>query len=351
MVLFLFVQSVLAIAVVTSLVAISNDSVSSRLSAGNAISGFFFGLFALAVLVLQPMRAISTISTEVKENTIDLLVLTRLNSWRIVFGKWLSLVTQSGLLLVAVLPYLMIRYFLGGMNILAEMGWMAFLFLLGGMFCAAGVGISAVKSVIIRTIFVIAILILFLSSIQGIGVFYAFRGGIFVGSLITTREWVFLTLGSVLFIAFLTFAFLEFAATRIAPPAENRALRKRFISFLAILIVPACFAIAGETSEVWLYLAVLLILAFSMLDSLSENPIYARLRNLRRLPVFRPGWPDGAWFCVLMLILAAAWCLVLPQVFYSSSYSYSYESNNEMRFAIGLIAVAFAQPALLLAMA
>ncbi len=353
-ILFLFLQSVLALAVIASLFSVSSNHLSSRLAMGNMISGFFFGLFSLAVLVIQPLRALGALSTEIRDSTIDLLLLTRLDAWRIVFGKWLCLVTQSGLLLLAILPYLMMRYFLGGMNLLAELGSLASLFLVGAMICAGGVGISVIRSVILRTIFAIAGVIGFLVLFQGVGVLFAFsrgmRSGMGLSMTLQPFEWVIIISASVLLNAFLTYNFLEFGATRIAPPSENRSTRKRLVALGALLIIPTLFIIPDLDSRYVSYLALMIIGPLTMADALSENPRFVHPIHPRfNLPFLRPGWPSGAIYSILMVILIGIWMLLLTVVM-ANHHGTEAEMQLRANQAVATCMLMIVQPSLFLAL-
>ena len=351
-ILFLFLQSVLALTVISALFSVSSGSLTARVNMGAVVSGFFFGLFGLAVFVIQPIRALNALSSERRDSTIDLLLLTRLNSWRIVFGKWLSLVTQSALLLVGTLPYLMMRYFLGGMNIFAELTWLAVLFLLGAMVCAAGIGMSAVRSIILRVVFAIAGVITFLMMLQGFGLMIAFSGRTpfrFFGSgMFSTADWFAFVGGGLLLVAFLTHAFLEFGATRIAPPAENRSTRKRIIAMAAMVVIPALFAIPTTDGRFPCYLALLLIAPIALVDALSENPRRVRHSGLWML---RPGWPSGAVFGLVMLGLCALWGVFLSATFTKST-GYGFDTDTHLRFlhTTGTCMLIMAQPVLIIAL-
>jgi ABC-type transport system involved in multi-copper enzyme maturation permease subunit len=352
-ILFLFLQTVLALAVVSALFSVSNATLSSRVNMGNVISAFFFGLFGLAVFVIQPIRALNALSSERRDSTLDLLLLTKLNAWRIVFGKWLCLVTQSALLLVAMLPYLMMRYFLGGMNIFAELGMLAVLFLLGAMFCAAGIGMSAVRSVILRVIFAIAGVIGFIMLLQGFGMFYIysrFSGSSgAIGPMLARSDWIWFSTGGLLLTAFLTHAFLEFGATRIAPPAENRSTHKRIIALAALLAIPAVFAIPESDGRFPCYLTLLLIGPVAMADALSENPRHVRRMKRWNLWMLRPGWPSGAVFSLAVLGLCGMWGWFLPSAFTNSS---GFDADDHLRFlhAVGTCLLMVAQPVLIIAL-
>ena len=110
-VLFLIVQIILGLIVFG--LALSRDTDGS----GETMSRFMIGLYAIAVTIVQPLRGMTALHSEIRGNTIDLLVLTKLSAWRITFGKWCSLFAQSLLLLVTLVPYIIMRYFFGGMQL------------------------------------------------------------------------------------------------------------------------------------------------------------------------------------------------------------------------------------------
>jgi hypothetical protein len=53
---------------------------------------------------------------EIEEGNHEMLLLTSLNRWHIVFGKFLTLWLLSLLTLTSLLPYIIIRYFIGGIE-------------------------------------------------------------------------------------------------------------------------------------------------------------------------------------------------------------------------------------------
>ncbi len=352
-ILFLFLQSILALAVISALFSVSSAPLQNRVQMGGVISGFFFALFALSVLVIQPLRALNALSSERRDSTIDLLLLTRLDAWRVVFGKWMSLVTQSGLIFVAILPYLLMRYFLGGMNLLGELGSLAALFLLGGMMCAAGVALSAVKSIILRVIFAIIGGIGFLVLLQSGGFYFAYSsvggGPLGMGVLPSTSDTVLYLIGGVLLVAFITHAALEFAATRIAPPAENRSTRKRLIALTALLVIPAVFAVPDLLLRFPVYLSLAVISGVTLADALSENPRYmGRMKGIS-LWTLRPGWPSGAVFGLMVLGACALWGIGIAAASGHMA-SYDRETHAGLMQVVGVCLLMIAQPALWVAL-
>jgi len=91
-----------------------------RAVAFTTANGFFWTLITIALLVVTPSRALGSLKLEMTSRTIDLLLLTRLDAWRIVTGKWLSLMAQAGLLLVSLLPYGIVRYFAGSVDLVND---------------------------------------------------------------------------------------------------------------------------------------------------------------------------------------------------------------------------------------
>src|ERR1035437_8129724 len=67
---FLVLQAILA------MVLLATASASGPDMAGQTISGIIFLCFGLAVLVIQPLRGIGALSSEIKGNTLDLMVMT-----------------------------------------------------------------------------------------------------------------------------------------------------------------------------------------------------------------------------------------------------------------------------------
>ena len=74
-------------------------------------------MVAVPTLLIIPISALNAIGSEIRGNTLELIFLTRLTALRIVVGKWFALFAQSLLLVCAVLPYLVLRYFMGGVNL------------------------------------------------------------------------------------------------------------------------------------------------------------------------------------------------------------------------------------------
>ena len=107
---------------------------------------------------------------------------------------------------------------------------------------------------------------------------------------------------------------LEIAASRIAPPAENHAVRKRLIGIYLLIIIPALALMIPNAKG--LYGVSLLLLAVVIIDALAEpeeglravcRPFQGLGKVGRALSLFfTPGWASASWYVLLVAGLGAA---------------------------------------------
>lgn len=308
------------------------------------------GLFWLAVggglLVLQPLRACTALSSEFRDGTSDLLVLTPLSSFRIVWAKYLSLISQTLLLAITVLPYLVMRYFLGGISLPREACILALLLWFSLIATALQLISSGLRSVLLR--FLICGGLAFLLSSVAVGMAQLAAPTFFdpleelLRAPLSVRIPTFSTL--LLLPPALIYLLLGIASTRIAPPSENTATRPRLFALgLQLLLgigaaaciylswravntayatsppTPNSYWMAGRNAseEYMIPLAFIFaisstIAVFTVLGSITENPLTSprilksfvrRGRSgLLAAAFLAPGWPSGV---LLYFILAA----------------------------------------------
>jgi len=290
-------------------------------SAGNAeASNMLFWMLIAGILVfVVPLRGFNALAGEMKSETLDLLMLTRLGAFRIALGKWIALAAQSGLIAISVLPYVVLRYFGGGVDVLAELRALVLLWMLSAAVTAIAVAFSALPSIIIRTLVLLAtwfwammacgFVVAATIEEQNIDMF-GFGGA-------TTHDWwFFLTLLTALW-AYGCYFVLDIGASAIAPPASNHATRKRLIS-LALMLTAFGFVLfwpdpQGRDLATGCLCAVAAVCAF---DCLTETPtvspsVYAPFVRRgwlgRRAAYFlAPGWPTGVAFYFVMAAMVAA---------------------------------------------
>ncbi|MEM8953082.1 MAG: hypothetical protein AAGD22_02925 [Verrucomicrobiota bacterium] len=295
---FLLLQAVLVFTMVVA---------SAAGQASEVLDGFFWFFLGLALAFIMPLRGINALSREQKENTLELVSVTQLSAYRIVSGKWAALFSQSLLLTIAVLPYVVLRYFFGGVNLLQDLVGLGFLLLISSTFTAFAVGISAFRSILLRGLLFFAIGFLVFTGFQIIFTAVQF-GGVIPSTLVSGSS---IILPSLIFVfvvgVFFTFYFIAMGASRIAAVSENYSTTKRLLSLVA-LILTLLLPLIGINEELCLGFAIV-ILTPVLIDALTEKAAVSRivLRNFvnsRFLPAraayfLAPGWHTGIFYFLI----------------------------------------------------
>jgi ABC-type transport system involved in multi-copper enzyme maturation permease subunit len=316
---FLLIQlfMMLFVYMIVAAVVVEDNSVQSY-------DALFWVLFSIFVLVVMPLRGFTAISREVEVDTLELLYLSKLSTLRILWGKWLALVLQTFLVVSAILPYVVLRYFIGSVDILFDLIRIAFLVCFSLVITAGMVALSAFPKVFRWMCLGIALVMgapsMLVFLIAAVSAPQEILGG---GN--TGLEEVLPYLGSmVLATPLLVLLLLEMGSERIAPIAENHALRIRVLALLLFLPGPLLLSWNGgeETlAYLWLGISAPLLLAICML-SLNE-PIRlvpatcAPLLHVRKAGAFwarsfYPGWAGAVRFTLIAFALLFAAVFLLP---------------------------------------
>ncbi len=275
------------------------------------VNGFFWGILAVMLLVVMPLRAMAGLRQEIDAKTLDLLMLTHLTGWRIVLGKWTSLLAQAALLLLAVLPYGVVRYFFGAVDLVQDFYIIALMYMGCGLLTAVGLWVSGLPRILRIGI---PLVLFFLSQgVFGNG-FYRLRYGLLSGSPsgLGSDWWVAVPIfDGILLLVF----FLVLAVRRIAPPAENHSPMVRGLGLLTLLPVPLLYVWGSGSSpgEPQMWFAVLSLGVVSVIEISSLRlPMAVQVRTWWRRGWWGrlagrfvlPGWPSAALFTLFWLALA-----------------------------------------------
>jgi hypothetical protein len=282
------------------------------------VNGIFWGIAGLMLLVVLPLRGFAALHTEAADGTLDMLTLTSIASFRILYGKWVALYSQALLVAGSILPYMVARYFFGGVEILREVVALVILVLGSGVITAALLAFSSQASVLLR---------IFLALCVGVA---AVPLGFFTAFLVTAsqadsivREFFALDLweqcsiigGILTLVVYVVYYFLALGSSRIAPPSENHSTRKRLIALAVhgVLMVTGlllCFLSADSRFALWAYIPLLFLTLIVCMDVLTEDmPRYptavatlARRGRLGRLAggLLYPGWASGVLFSTVL---------------------------------------------------
>jgi hypothetical protein len=279
--------------------------------------GFFWTVLGAVLLVAAPMRALASLGPEIELRTMDLLLLTRLDAWRIVWGKWISLQMQTLLLLATMLPYAVVRYFFGEVDLVSDFGVIAAMLGGGALFTGAALWASGLPKAV-RILVIIGMVVMGFQLI-GIGFARSAFGGasFFFGG---SRDPVFAALllawsGSVLLLYSLVLA-----ARWIAPPAENHSGIPRLVPLALAWPVPLLVAwdhmdmAAGQAGLTVFVTAFVAAVEFSS----QREPMAVHLRGWMARGPLRgflgqmalPGWPSAAvWLAATLAIFGGGWCV------------------------------------------
>ena len=302
-ILFLALQGLLCV-VLLSAIGASSDG-----DSGPAVSKVIFFFFSLAALVAQPLRGVSALHNEIKGNTIDLMVLTRLGAWRIVLGKWVAIVSQTGLLLTAIAPYLILRYFFGRMELFAELLLLALIFIGSAIFTALTVGLSAISSILVRGLLPLGIAMWLGFGIMAI-IFDNDLKDLIDFCTLQDKEAGWALLASLAICIYLGWMALAMGASMIAPMAENHSTSRRLVAIgmVALLGLIGWIAkIPREPMAVMLMLVGVPAVTIALTEPLQLLPPICR-PFLKFGPLGKiagrflyPGWPSGVLFTGLLM--------------------------------------------------
>lgn len=309
-----FVVVFLVLQGLLGLILLGASASATSSSGGQMVSQIVFVFFSLAVLVAQPLRGIGAMSSEIKGQTIDLMVLTRLSAFRIILGKWVAIVSQSALLASSIIPYLILRYYFGNMNLFAELLLLMMLLLFSAGLTALTIGLSACSSIFIRGILPLAGAVFLIFMIFGLGFGRDFPELVEIFSFENRDDFYDVLLFAII-ILYLGWSALSFGASVFAPHAENHSTLRRLVALgLLIALMIGCYLVDADSEAV--VGCILLVTAPAIAIALSENnqmaPTVAR-PFIRKGGLGRaagmflyPGSAAGTIFTLLLCALSVA---------------------------------------------
>jgi hypothetical protein len=323
----IFVLSFLLVQIFLVVLTLGNLAAQDDRGTLDSQNGFFWTILGFALLVLTPLRGVASMSQEVKNRTLETIMLTRLTAWRVVAGKWSALFAQSLLLVAAVLPYVVVRYFIGGEDVVEDFKWIVLMLWLSGLLSAASIAVSGLANPLFRVIVFIGLIIVGSTGLENVVSF-----GLGRADFLEIAGWL-IIIG--FFIPALLF---EVTASGIAPPSENHAVRRRVLAVLFLIAAAAWEEVTRRDFLPGMTLAVV-VLASVCYFELAERPRllsrmaedFARRGTFGRIAglFLLPGWPSGLLFCLLVLPAAI--------VFYQVAFLRPIENDNCLFLIFGVL--------------
>ncbi|MCB1208422.1 MAG: hypothetical protein KDK97_03795 [Verrucomicrobiales bacterium] len=275
------------------------------------VDWFFWAMIWGPAIIIMPLRGMSAVTTEHKAQTLELMQMTHMSSFRIILGKWVGIVVQTLLLLISLLPYAILRYFFGGVNLTEDLGSISFIMLASMTLTAITIAASTLPGIFRGLVSIVVVW-----TMIGVATSRVFGGGSWGPFGVRTSLDSWQTILSLILLggSYIVFC-LELAASRIAPEAENHALRKRLIAFAVLLGSLGVIAIVkinswgshiGASAMAFGFP----ILLWTVVDALTELPnpnphTYSAIAKkpwiVRRLGMaLHPGWPSGLLFFIVV---------------------------------------------------
>ncbi len=137
-------------------------------------SGPFWAVVALICAAVMPLGGSLMMRQELDEGNHELLVLTKVSRWKVVLGKFMALWGLSALTFVSLLPYVVVRYLVGGIEWWYELACAGTVLGVSSIFSAGTIGSFAFRSAVAKT----AMMLLFTgSTFAGAGIALAASAG------------------------------------------------------------------------------------------------------------------------------------------------------------------------------
>jgi len=274
-------------------------------------SGLFWFIIGLPLILIIPTTGRSALRNEIDNKSLELITLTHLTPWRIVAGKWAALFAQALLFVFAVLPYLVLRYFLGGIDLMTELLILFSLLLACALLTGMTVGFSASAKRTTGAAFVLIYVVggQFLVALMFTSPFFRFFSSS-IGLSWAQNPLILITL----FAPLLLLLLLEVGTSAISPPAEPRSLFLRGLGLLFLLIAAILEFVGSQGIALGIASLPLFMIAVA---ALTEKPrwiksVYAPYvrrgtagRILGRFLLY-PGWPSGVLYVLFLAILYGA---------------------------------------------
>jgi hypothetical protein len=267
----------------------------------DTLSGFFWFMLWIPLILVMPGRALQAIMEETKVQTLELVQMTRMQSLRIVFGKWLALTTQSLLLVLAILPYFVLRYFFGGVDLVSDLINLVSLLALSLVLTASGLAASTLKTGLRIIIIIVAGGTLLVGG-QALVMLFAFgRSGPFGGLAWPASPWLGALASVILLTAYVAFFLLQ-AAGHLSTQAESCSPKKRALALACVVTILAAWLLHARTGIDLRILATLTpLVLWSTAEALVERNDPDRPRS--GFFLFNPGWATGFFFALAVFAI------------------------------------------------
>lgn len=171
------------VGLLATLLEVSFKSFFDAPAGGIPFSALLQVAFAFGFGLILPLTQFAALQSEIGVGrNVELLLASTLTRWQIVWGKFLVAGSLSGLLLISLLPYLLLRYFLGGVELMAIGGLVASTYLGNLVMNAIVIGASGYRNPVGRVAVIVYFYLIYLFTMLG-GMNSLFLRGVLSGGV------------------------------------------------------------------------------------------------------------------------------------------------------------------------
>lgn len=282
---------------------LTNLSVGSSVRGRQFASAFFWIITAIPLL---PFGAMGSISQERRDGTLDLIQLAHQNTFKLILGKWMASAGLTLLLVMAIMPYLVLRYYLGSIDVVSDMRDLSIVLL--ASFLLGGVAITCSSTAVHVMRQWLAFLIMGGVLLSGMTTFlFYFQHAFSQGQ----DNILFIFFYFVLVCAYALYMALKWATTQIAPVSENHsyALRWAHVLFLCINLLVFWWVEENELRGVVMGLCAVMSITIHLRVLCESDARYVgelypfrkkRLWDRLQLAFFAPGHHSGYLYMLMV---------------------------------------------------
>lgn len=238
-----FAGGFLSLHVLAFLAALLEWTISMMLGDLGGATTFPGTLTLLSTFVFQlllPLSFFNSIQGELNGRNVELLITSSLTAWQIVRGKFFTASALCALLLVSLLPYYLVRYFLGGMELPALFAALFVLFFHNALMNAIIIGASAFIGSVSRVLVILFLIFASSCLINNPSMTVLFGRGAFLPLLVAFGS-------SGLSIALFIFLSLNLGRSKLVDPGNRGGSSPRVVFFLLMALA----VITELSSPLW----------------------------------------------------------------------------------------------------
>ncbi len=202
----------------------------------------FWWVAGIICMVGMPLGALMLMTPEMKEGNYELLQMTPLSRWEIVIGKVIAMWSICLLTFCSLIPYMIVRYFVGGMEEWRNFSMALSVLFVSAIICAGSLAASSYKGAVKRGL----IMILFATSAIASGMV-----GLGFCATVSNGCGLFYHLNAICFILCYTLLGLVMARSRIRLTVHHYEVKPSWMIICLLIFTPLVVGMATLISFGW----------------------------------------------------------------------------------------------------